>query len=96
MSGFRTLFMLYLQVTMPNTARGCVKTPDTKFGNDQIFDMGNFGEMSRRIQWLENEFSHSLALEPTAIAHVSRTVAVIPRPFREPRHPHCCGSAFVR
>jgi hypothetical protein len=37
-----------------------VKTPEWKFGNDQIFDMQNFDEMSRRIRWSENEFSHSL------------------------------------
>ena len=31
----------------PNQSRGCVKTPDTKIGNDHIFDMGNFDGMSR-------------------------------------------------
>ena len=55
-------------VMLPNTSRGCVKTIESKFGNDQIFDMANFDEMSRRIQWSENEFSHSLSLEPTGVA----------------------------
>jgi hypothetical protein len=32
-----------------------------KFGNDQIFDMENFDEVSRRIEWSKNEFSHSLS-----------------------------------
>jgi hypothetical protein len=51
--------------TSPNTARGCVKTRDDKFGNDSFCDLGNFDESGRRIQWSKNEFSHSLALEPT-------------------------------
>ena len=49
----------------PNTARACVKSADTKFGNDHIFDMANFGESSRWLEWLQNEFSHSLALQAT-------------------------------
>ena len=56
---------------MPNPSRGCVKTPESKFGNDQIFDRANFDEMSRRIQWSENEFLHSLSLEPTGVGAVS-------------------------
>src|ERR1035438_3078316 len=54
----------------PNTARGCVKSADMKFSNDQIFDMANFGESSRWMGWLKNEFSHSLSPEPTAIGAV--------------------------
>jgi len=42
-----------------------VKTSLSKSGNDQFFDMKNFDETSRRIRWSENEFSHSLALQPT-------------------------------
>jgi hypothetical protein len=38
-----------------------VKSAGVKFGNDQFLDMANFDEMSRRIQWSEIEFSHSLA-----------------------------------
>lgn len=38
-----------------------------KVGNDQIFDMTNVDEMNRRIQWSENEFSHSLSLQPTPV-----------------------------
>jgi hypothetical protein len=45
----------------PNGARGCVKSADGKFGDDQIFDMENFDEISRWIGWSKNEFSHSLA-----------------------------------
>jgi hypothetical protein len=52
----------------PNQSRGCVKTGSSKFGNDQFFDMKSFVEMSRRIQWLKNEFSHRLSPEPTAVA----------------------------
>jgi hypothetical protein len=42
-----------------------VKSIGAKFGNDQISDMENFDEMSRRIEWSKNEFSHSLSPEPT-------------------------------
>ena len=55
----------------PNTSRACVKTPAPNFGNDPIFVMTNFDEMSRRIRWSENEFSHSLSLEPTGDGAVS-------------------------
>jgi len=44
-----------------NKSRGCVKSVGVKFGNDQIFDMKNFDEVSRRIEWSKNEFSHSLS-----------------------------------
>jgi hypothetical protein len=53
-----------------------VKTVSRKFGNDQFFDMKNFAEMSRRIQWSKNEFSHSLSPEPTPIGRRSSAVAV--------------------
>jgi hypothetical protein len=53
-----------------------VKTREWKFGNDQIFDMQNFDEMSRRIRWSENEFSHSLSPEPTAVGAGSSAFAV--------------------
>jgi hypothetical protein len=46
-------------------SRGCVKSVSSKFGNDQFFDMKSFVEMSRRIHWFKNEFSHSLSPEPT-------------------------------
>jgi hypothetical protein len=59
-----------------NKSRGCVKTPATKLGNDQILDMENFDEMSRRIRWSKNEFSHSLSPEPTAVGAVSSAIAV--------------------
>jgi ATP-dependent exoDNAse (exonuclease V) alpha subunit len=45
-----------------------VKSAGVKFGNDQIFDMTHFDEVGRRIRWSKNEFSHRLALEPTASA----------------------------
>ena len=47
----------------PNHARACVKTLVSKFGNDQILAVSDFDEMSRRIEWSEIEFSHSLALQ---------------------------------
>ena len=53
---------------MPNKSRGCVKSADANFGNDPIFDMRNFDESSRWIGLSKDEFSHSLALEPTATA----------------------------
>ena len=37
-----------------------MKSADMKFGNDHIFDMANFDETSRWIEWSKNEFSHSL------------------------------------
>jgi hypothetical protein len=45
-----------------NKSRACVKSADMKSGNDQIFVMWHFDEKSRWMGWLENEFSHSLAL----------------------------------
>jgi hypothetical protein len=63
-------------IEAPNHARGCVKRVGVKFGNDQIFDMENFDEVSRRIEWSKNEFSHSLSPEPTAVGAVSSAVAV--------------------
>jgi hypothetical protein len=32
-----------------DTARGCVKSADLKFGNDHIFDMANFDEPGRQM-----------------------------------------------
>jgi hypothetical protein len=51
----------------PDKSRGCVKTVMSKYGNDQFCDMRYVVEMSRRIQWSKNEFSHSLPPEPTPI-----------------------------
>ncbi|MGA2869865.1 MAG: hypothetical protein ABSF34_12000, partial [Verrucomicrobiota bacterium] len=56
-----------IMILTPNKSRGCVKTHGDKFGNDPFCDMGNFDEMSRRIRWSKNEFSHSLSPEPTAV-----------------------------
>ena len=50
-----------------NQSRGRVKTLDTKCGNDQIFGMANFDEISRRIRWSKNEFSYGLSPSPTAV-----------------------------
>jgi hypothetical protein len=33
----------------------CVNGPDPKFGNDQIFAMGNSDESSREVGWLKND-----------------------------------------
>ena len=44
-----------------------MKTPDPKFGNDTIFDMADFDESGRWIEWSKNEFSHRLAPEPTPV-----------------------------
>jgi hypothetical protein len=60
----------------PNQSRGCVKTASSKCGNDQFFDMQSLVEMSRRMQWSKNEFSHSLSPEPTAVGAGSSAVAV--------------------
>jgi hypothetical protein len=54
-------------MTMPNNARGCVKSIGAKFGYDQISNMENFEEMSRRIERSKNEFSHRLSLEPAPV-----------------------------
>ena len=56
---------------LPNTSRGCVKTPTLNFGNDPFLVMRHFVKMSRRIRWSENEFLHSLSLEPTGVGAVS-------------------------
>jgi hypothetical protein len=53
-----------------------VKTRDDKFGNDPFCDMRNFDEMSRRIRWSKNEFSHSLAPEPTPVARRSSAIGI--------------------
>ena len=44
-----------------------MKTVSSKFGKVQFLDMKSFVEMSRRIQWSKNEFSHSLSPEPAAV-----------------------------
>ena len=61
---------------MPNTVRGCVKSVEAKFGNDQIFNMTHFDEVSRRIRCSKNDFSHRLSPEPTAVGAFSSAVAV--------------------
>ena len=38
--------------------------------------MANFDEMSRRIRWSKNEFSHRLSPEPTAVGAGRSAVAV--------------------
>jgi hypothetical protein len=58
------LFLLPYRMK-PNKSRGGVKTLESKFGNDQICDMGNFRKMSRWIQWSKIEFSHRLSLQAT-------------------------------
>ena len=60
----------------PNQSRACVKSTDTKFGNDHIFDMANFDESSKWIEWSKNEFSHSLSLQPTPVGRLSSAFAV--------------------
>jgi hypothetical protein len=54
-----------------------VKSADAKFGNDPIFNMRNFDESSRWIGWSKNEFSHGLALQPTAVRAVRSAVASV-------------------
>jgi hypothetical protein len=67
-----------------------VKSVLSKFGNDQILGMENFDEMSRHIQWMENEFSHSLSPEPSAVAAAVAIPAARRRQLRlrfaTPRH----------
>ena len=66
----------------PNNSRGCVKSGGVKFGNDQFLGMGNFDEMSWRIQWSEIEFSHSLSPEPIdAVSPHSRLIGMAARPL---------------
>lgn len=43
-----------------------MKSDDMNYGNDQISVVKHFDEASRWMGWSENEFSHSLVLEPTA------------------------------
>ena len=56
------------EIEPPNNSRGRVKSAGVKFVNDQFLGIGNFDEMSWRIQWSEIEFSHSLSPEPPPIA----------------------------
>jgi hypothetical protein len=63
-------------IQQSSKSRGCVKSIGVKFGNDQIFDMANFDETSRRIEWSKNEFSHRLSLEPTPVVALSSAFAV--------------------
>jgi hypothetical protein len=57
-----------------------------KFGNDQIFDMKSFDEMSRWIEWSENEFSHRLALQRTAPSVTApASTAAFPPTMQVPR-----------
>jgi hypothetical protein len=58
-----------------------VKSIGVKFDNDQIFDMANFDETSRRIEWSKNEFSHRLSLHATRdgrLSSASRLMAFPP------------------
>src|ERR1039457_7109516 len=55
----------------PNKSPGCVKSADSKIGNDPKRVMANFDEVSRRIRWSKNEFSHRLTPEPTAVGAVA-------------------------
>ena len=73
--------MSLLRETWSNPARDCVKTPGAKFGNDPIFAVSDFDEMSRRIEWSEIEFSHSLALQRPRPSHPGCN-----------RTPSCAGS----
>jgi hypothetical protein len=54
-----------------NQSPGCVKSAGVKFVNDQFLGIGNFDEMSWRIQWSENEFSHSRS-QPAASLQLVR------------------------
>ena len=63
-------------MTPPNQSRGCVKSADTKFGNDHIFNMANFDETSRWMRWSKNEFLHRLSLQPTPVGRLSSAFAV--------------------
>ena len=65
-----------MRAVLPNQSRGCVKTTLSKSGNDQFFDMRTFTEVSGRIRWSKNEFSHSLSPEPIAVGAGSSAVAV--------------------
>ena len=49
----------------PNHTRGCVKSAESIFVNDQIFDMTHFDDVGRYFRWSKNEFSHSLTLQRT-------------------------------
>jgi hypothetical protein len=49
----------------PNHARGCVKSAESNFVNDQIFDLTHFDEVGRCFRWSPNDFSHILALQRT-------------------------------
>ena len=62
---FLTSLLLVRRGWFANHARGCVKTPGAKCGNDPICAMGSFAEMNRRIRWSQNEFLHSLARQRT-------------------------------
>jgi len=53
------------RLTQPNQSRGCVKSADPKFGNDQFFGVRHFDETSRWMGWSKNEFSHRLSLQAT-------------------------------
>jgi ankyrin repeat protein len=61
--------------------------------------MTHFDETSRRIRWSENEFSHSLSPEPTAVGAGRSAVAGVkplgPRPFTGFTPRAGGGSAFV-
>jgi hypothetical protein len=61
------VFMHRMSAPTPDKSRACVKSADTKFGNDHIFDMANFDETSRWMGWSKIEFSHSLSLQATPI-----------------------------
>ena len=60
----------------PNKSRGRVKRADVEIGSDAKYVMANYDEMSRRIEWSKNEFSHRLTPEPTSIGAFCSAFAV--------------------
>ena len=53
-----------------------MKTPALHFGNDPFLVMSHFVKTSRRIQWSEIEFSHSLSLGAKAVGAFSFALRV--------------------
>ena len=53
-----------------------MKSGDTNFGNDPIYDMTHFDEASRWMEWSKNGFLHRLLPGPIAVGAGRSAVAV--------------------
>ena len=67
--------MTRIQLKEPNEPGARVKCASLQFSNDSFSIGRTVMKCARRIEWSKIGFSHSLALEPTAVGAFSSAVA---------------------